>query len=158
MVKMLIGPEFDLDEHPQKAIELSRVRPEQDDIGERGQIRWSDIRQRNKRMHRIAELNVSSRRRPCQGNANQNAHHSRTERKLQSIDQRAVVLRTGKGSHKILDAEFPRQAEGRENQPQQRIADEEQQQGHGHAQHQTLQAEALASGVRRCDGAERPAG
>ena len=75
---MLIGPELHLDEHPQKAIELSRVRPEQDDIGERGQIGWSDIGQRNKRMHRIAELNVGSRRRPCQGNANHNAHHSRT--------------------------------------------------------------------------------
>ena len=58
----------------------------------------------------------------------------------------------------MLDAEFSRQAEGRKDQPQQRIADKEQQQGHGHAQHQTLQAEALASDVRRRDGAEGPAG
>ena len=96
----------------------------------------------------MAQRHVAARRRPGQRHADQHAHDARAERKLQGVDQRGVVLRAREGALEMLDTERLRQTERTEHQPQQRIADQEQQQHNGEAEHDALDAEPSAPRAR----------
>ena len=99
-------------------------------------------------MHDLAQRHVGARRRPCQRHADQYAHDARCRAQAASVlTSGAIVLRPGKRAHEMLEAESLREAERAEHQPQQRIADEEQQQADRHARAPDPAAEPRGSGV-----------
>ena len=89
--------------------------PEQDDVGERGQIGRRDVGERHQRVHGIAQRHVGAGRRPGQRHADQRRSCTPVpQRELQRVDQRGVVLRARERALEMLEAERLRQAEARQ--------------------------------------------
>ena len=105
------GPGLEAESGPQQPVELAGIGSEQDDVGERGQVGWRDVGERDQRMHDVPQGHVAARRRPCQRHAESYAHEAGAKRQLQGIDQRRVVLRAGKGA--LRDARGRPTAAGR---------------------------------------------